>query len=151
MNADWANFAVTLIIAIVTALVAVIGWFINSVNTKIEIIEKLVKEIQLDLQNEIKDEDQRLLTEVKYNMKDTVSNLKDEIKNIHHLINNIETRLMDRTNYAKAKWANLNQIINNILKYLEKQGYVSRDLPLSGVDSTLSDKYSDDLPSTNIF
>jgi len=151
---EWANFILAVIVAIVTTLTAVIGWFINHVNKKIENLEKLIHEIELDLQSELKDEDQKLLTEIKYNIKDTIANLKDEIKNLHHLINNIETRLVDRTNYAKAKWANLNQVINNILRYLEKQGYVSRDLPLSGVDATLTDKYpsdDDDLPSTNIF
>jgi signal transduction histidine kinase len=146
---EWANFILAVVIAVVSALVAIIGWTINLFHKKIENLEKLITTLEIDVTEKILEEDKKVLTEVKYNLKESLIDIKDKINNITNHLNNIEGRLADRTNYARAKWDNLHSVIIDIQAYLQRSGnYMPKYRPLKGVDSTLSSDGSDDLPNT---
>jgi hypothetical protein len=143
---EWANFLFAVFITACSAIGAGFGWFLRFLNHKIADIEREITQLELTVQREISDESARLLTEIKYNIKEYNSLLKDDIKNLHHLISNIEIRLDDRSKYARAKWQSYHHTLMNIINYLEKKhGFIPRETPLDGFDNTLFNEGTDDI------
>ena len=135
LNPDWAIFTLSLIIALVSLLSRI--WILF--DKKISSLETSYKLLLFNLKEEFEEGDKQILQEIKYNIQEKNQTLKDEIKNIHHLIENIETRLKDRTKYSQAKWTSLLLVIDNIQSYLAtKHNYIIRNFPLGGLDDTLT-------------
>jgi phospholipid N-methyltransferase len=152
IHPDWASFLLSFLLA----LVGLISWAVHKIKEQFDKeIKEVYQKIQI-LETNLKENyisaDTKTLQEIKYNIKDKLQYLKNDIKNLYHLIENIEIRLTDRTQYAKIKWANIIEIINNIQNYLSMHhNYIIRNIPLTGVDATLSNDNIEQSPDTDIF
>lgn len=146
MNAiitEWVGIFVSIFIPTIGGVIWIISTSIGNVNQKLERNQKhleiKIAELEDELKQEIKDEIQKQSSADNYHAKEVENNLRHEINQINHLIQNIEQRFIDRSNLARMKWQNVNKILNNIIGFMEKKGYIFRDLPLEGADKTLTD------------
>lgn len=144
MDTEWVSIFISIFVPTIGGVIWIITNFLNNINQKLDknkkLIEMKIAELEDDLVEKIEDEIKKQSSDNNYNLKDLDNKLTNEINHINHLISNIEQRFIDRSKFARVKWQNLNQILNNIIRFMEKKGYVSRDVPLDGADVTLSDK-----------
>ena len=144
MSTEWVSIFISIFVPTIGGVIWIITNFLNNINQKLDknqkSIEMKIAELEDDLVEKIEDEIKKQSSDNNYNLKDLDNKLTNEINHLNHLISNIEQRFIDRSKFARVKWQNLNQILNNIIRFMEKKGYVSRDVPLDGADVTLSDK-----------
>ncbi len=149
MTTEWISIFISIFIPTMGGVIWIITNFLNNINQKLEKNQKSIDlkiiELEDDLLEKIDDKIKKQSSETNYHAKELENSLRNEINHLNHLISNIEQRLVDRSKFAKVKWQNLNQILNNIIRFMEKKGYVSRDLPIDGADITLTESGDDSI------
>lgn len=146
MNADHIGIFVTLIGILASAIGGVGFYLFNQQNERIDKLEKTFENLKKECDIDIRAVKEQIIIEVKYNFQETFSALKGEIKEVKHSIKDIYNRFRERSDNARDKWANIVETVNSIIEYLKGYGYMSKNMPLKGLDKTLSN----DPPTTNV-